>query len=91
VIAAKEAQGHKLVNIRNPWGGFEWDGDWGDNSPLWTQEMIDIIKPSFDAEDGTFWMNFNDFIANFESLDVCRVRNWDEVRIRGRFVRFQDT
>jgi calpain-15 len=36
VIAAKEAKGHKLVNIRNPWGGYEWDGDFSDNSPLWT-------------------------------------------------------
>jgi hypothetical protein len=36
VIAAKEANGHKLLNIRNPWGRFEWDGDWGDESPLWT-------------------------------------------------------
>jgi calpain-15 len=36
VIAAKEVKGHKLLNIRNPWGGFEWDGDWSDQSPLWT-------------------------------------------------------
>jgi hypothetical protein len=50
--------------------------------------MIDLVKPNFDANDGNFWMNFKDFVENFESLDVCRVRNWDEVRIRGRFVRF---
>jgi hypothetical protein len=53
--------------------------------------MIDIFKPKFDVDDGSFWMSYNDFIGNYESLDVCRVRNWDEVRIRGRFVRFQDT
>lgn len=33
VIIAKEVKGQRLVNIRNPWGGFEWDGDWSDQSP----------------------------------------------------------
>ena len=91
IIAAKEAKGHKLLQIRNPWGNFEWDGDWSDNSQLWTREMIDIIKPNFDAADGTFWMSYKDFTDNFESLDVCRVRNWEEARIRGRFIRFSDS
>ena len=35
-------------------------------------------------------MSFKDFAENFESLDVCRVRNWEEARIRGRFIRFSD-
>jgi calpain-15 len=41
IIIAKEVKGHRLLNMRNPWGGFEWDGDWSDNSALWTKEMID--------------------------------------------------
>lgn len=53
--------------------------------------MIDLVKPSLEGNDGTFWMCFSDFVANFDSLDVCRVRNWDEIRIRGRFIRFADT
>jgi Calpain family cysteine protease len=39
VISAAEAHGNKLLNIRNPWGSFEWDGAWADNSPLWTEKM----------------------------------------------------
>jgi calpain-15 len=77
--------------LRNPWGNFEWDGDWSDKSPLWTQELQEIAKISLEGDDGTFWMSFKDFIDHFDSLDVCRVRNWDEVRIRGRFVRYSDT
>ena len=53
--------------------------------------MIDLVKPNLSGDDGTFWMSFSDFVSNFDSLDVCRVRNWDEVRIRGRYVRFSDT
>ena len=29
----------KLVQLRNPWGDFEWNGDWGDDSDLWTDEI----------------------------------------------------
>jgi calpain-15 len=54
VISVKEAHGFKLINIRNPWGNFEWEGDWSDNSPLWTQQMKDALTPVLDSNDGTF-------------------------------------
>ena len=25
------------LQLRNPWGSFEWKGDWGDGSDMWTQ------------------------------------------------------
>ena len=31
----KEVDGFRLVNIRNPWGHFEWGGDWSDHSDMW--------------------------------------------------------
>ena len=36
IIKADDYKGVKLLQIRNPWGSFEWDGDWSDNSPKWT-------------------------------------------------------
>lgn len=43
LLAAKEvkdANGDvvQLVQLRNPWGDFEWRGDWGDESDCWTPE-----------------------------------------------------
>lgn len=52
--------------------------------------MIKAFNPVLDEDDGTFWMCFDDFVANFDSLDVCRVTSWDELRIRGRFIRYND-
>jgi len=90
VIQAIETNGHQLLNLRNPWGSFEWAGDWSDASALWTEEMLLAVKPCLDGEDGSFWMNLQDFLAKFESIDVCRVSNWDELRLRGRFIRYCD-
>lgn len=56
VIQVKEGQGVKLLNIRNPWGQFEWGGAWADNAEEWTEEMIEEFQPDFDANDGSFWM-----------------------------------
>ena len=37
----------RLVQLRNPWGDFEWTGDWGDSSDCWT----DDIKQQCEYED----------------------------------------
>lgn len=52
--------------------------------------MIELVKPHLDENDGTFWMSFEDFVKNFRALNVCRVKNWEEVRIKGKFIRVQD-
>jgi len=52
--------------------------------------MVDAIQPILDSNDGTFWMSFDDFVKYFRSLNVCRVRNWQENRIRGKFLRLRD-
>jgi len=52
--------------------------------------MKQAFNPALDENDGTFWMSFDDFVNRFESLDVCRVSNWNELRLRGRFIRYND-
>lgn len=37
--------GHKLVQIRNPWANeVEWNGPWSDSSPEWTDRMKHKLK-----------------------------------------------
>jgi hypothetical protein len=69
--AVKEHNGGAcLVNLRNPWGSFEWDGDWSDKSPLWTQTMKDYFKPKLQDDDGSFWMSEADFRRHFDGVSV---------------------
>ena len=37
--------------------------------------------------DGTFWMSFKDFNTHFVCLNVCKVGNWNELRVKGEFVK----
>lgn len=87
IIQIKEAKNSRLLNIRNPWGNFEWDGDWGRESTLWTDDMRQLLKPNLKEDDGTFWMSFEDILRHFYCANVCKVRNWDEVRIKGKFIK----
>lgn len=87
VIIVKEALNNRLINIRNPWGTFEWDGSWSDKSELWTPEMIELVKPILDENDGTFWMSYQDFITHFNGINICRVDSYHEARIKGIFER----
>ena len=46
LLQVKEYQNNKLVCLRNPWGQFEWQGDWSDKSNLWTEEAKAALKPN---------------------------------------------
>lgn len=73
VINVVEIQGHQLLNLRNPWGTFEWKGAWSDGSREWTKQMISQLKPNFDPDDGQFWMSFEDFKSKFQRIVVGRL------------------
>jgi calpain-15 len=87
VIQVKEALGNKLLNIRNPWGQFEWNGAWADNAEEWTDEMIEELEPEFNDSDGSFWMCLEDFIMKFEAVNFCKIENYNEARFKGKFLR----
>ncbi|CDW86928.1 calpain family cysteine protease containing protein [Stylonychia lemnae] len=90
VVQLRDVRGHKLVNVRDPLLLFQWTGDWGETSRLWTKEMLDAVSPNYEVNPNQFWMSFDDFAKYFGTIYVARVRNWDETRVRGRFIRVQD-
>jgi len=55
--------------LRNPWGKFEWQGDWSDNDSQWTDEMKEECN-FISEDDGSFWMSFDDFQKIFSRIAV---------------------
>lgn len=61
----------KLIKLRNPWGKFEWNGDWSDNSKKWTPELKKMAVLT-EKDDGSFWMCLKDFQKYFSDFQVCK-------------------
>jgi calpain-15 len=74
--------GIRLIKLRNPWGSFEWKGDWGDESSLWKKHptiklemgQFDFFGSKVDADDGCFYMSWDDFLKHFDGIDVCYIQ-----------------
>jgi calpain-15 len=62
----------KLMKLRNPWGNFEWNGDWSDDSDLWTAKLKEQAKIGSKDDGAAFWMAFPDVQKHFVSLHVCK-------------------
>ncbi|XP_076002185.1 calpain-5a [Genypterus blacodes] len=90
-----------MIRMRNPWGQKEWKGRWSDGSAEWKKvsaserEKLGVTV----QDDGEFWMNFDDFIANFTDLILCRLINtsylsfhktWSEAMVRGSWLCHDD-
>ncbi|XP_029642543.1 calpain-A isoform X2 [Octopus sinensis] len=64
-----------MVRIRNPWGESEWNGAWSDQSEEWkfiSQAERNEIGLVYE-DDGEFWMSFQDFVSNFQKLEICNL------------------
>eukprot|EP00826_Nyctotherus_ovalis_P039385 TRINITY_DN3787_c0_g1_i6.p1 TRINITY_DN3787_c0_g1~~TRINITY_DN3787_c0_g1_i6.p1 ORF type:complete len:929 (+),score=272.17 TRINITY_DN3787_c0_g1_i6:165-2951(+) len=61
----------QLVHIRNPWGEYEWNGNWSDSSSLWTPELRAQANHTR-ADDGTFFMSIDDFYNLYSYVFICQ-------------------
>uniref|UniRef100_A0A3Q0R274 Calpain catalytic domain-containing protein n=1 Tax=Amphilophus citrinellus TaxID=61819 RepID=A0A3Q0R274_AMPCI len=65
----------RLVRLWNPWGKGEWKGDWSDLSPMWsTVSSEDRHKCLSVADDGEFWMTFEDLCKFYTDVDICGLK-----------------
>ncbi|XP_037084244.1 LOW QUALITY PROTEIN: calpain-1 catalytic subunit-like [Pollicipes pollicipes] len=64
-----------LVRLRNPWGKGEWNGPWSERSWEWdslSDRDKDLLSVRV-ANDGEFWMSFDDFARVFTHLDLVHI------------------
>ncbi|RUS85469.1 hypothetical protein EGW08_006745 [Elysia chlorotica] len=88
ILDVQDLEGNKLIQLRNPWGRFSWNGKWSDNSPAWQKVSKEgrnrLIARG--VEHGVFWMEFSDLVRYFDSIDICKIRpDWHESRVTGLF------
>lgn len=76
LLKVTELDNHKLVCLRNPWGKGEWTGRWSDNSKEWTSRYKRLLNQK-DADDGIFWMLYEDFCLHFKNVSYCRLMKSD--------------
>lgn len=101
LLAFFKSEKLSMIRMRNPWGQKEWNGAWSDSSEEWKQvskgerEKLGVTV----ADDGEFWMNFEDFCKYFTDLILCRLINtsylsihktWEEAVMRGSWSRHDD-
>lgn len=67
----------RMIRIRNPWGGKEWNGPWSDGSSEWKNvPEAEKKRIGLDFEDdGEFWMDFKDWCSVYTHVAICRLIN----------------
>lgn len=74
LLGALVVDGARLVRIRNPWGKIEWNGDWSDQSDLWTPELRKQHGVK-NEDDGIFHMTIEDFQQEYATVSIAKVHD----------------
>ncbi|KAK1803032.1 hypothetical protein P4O66_021568 [Electrophorus voltai] len=89
----------RLIRVRNPWGQVEWNGPWSDKSREWSYiDAADKTRLQQNStEDGEFWMEFEDFKANYDRVEICNLtpdsltdntkKKWATNMLEGNWIR----
>jgi len=75
-----------LLQLRNPWGSFEWKGKWSDTHECWNlpenkQEKKKCGWNGDDENDGMFWIEWEDFKKKFNKVQICDRTTWDDIQL----------
>jgi len=88
IMDIRSALGLQLVRIRNPWGVGEWTGAFADEDEAWddSKGLKEELNYQFE-DDGTWWMKFDDWFANYNRVYVCKVfpAVWQQYSICGEW------
>lgn len=69
IIEVHRINNELVLKMRNPWGSFEWNGDYGEDKPIWTPQLkakLGYVK----GDDGVFFMTFKEFTQEFNYFGI---------------------
>jgi len=74
----------RLIKLRNPWGRYEWKGEWSDGAKEWDENpMIKLRLQPKNEDDGCFWMPWDKFYeAGFKQIDICDRSTKDDLKLQ---------
>lgn len=64
-----------MLLLRNPWGKFEWKGDWSFNSDSWTPQLRQQLGMTSPFTEGQFWMSYEDVKFYFSRVQISKVND----------------
>jgi calpain-15 len=64
-----------LVQLRNPWGWREWNGNFSDQDKIWSAEVQKVTGYNANMKDGIFFMEYCDFNRYFKVFQVNYFRD----------------
>lgn len=89
VISVKSfpKKGLRLLKVRNPWGNSsEWTGKWSDRDDAWLEHPDVAEACGWEiADDGTFWMAWEDVTEYFEHCNISYANDYCDWRAKGKF------
>jgi len=62
--------GEKLAKVRNPWSTEQYNGEWSDNSPKWTEALKKEVNLT-NARDGIFFLPFKLYAEQYWGASVA--------------------
>ena len=79
----------KIIELRDPLKILNFDGSLAKTSEKWTTQLRDKILPKFDTNH--VYVTFSEFLKFFNILTVCQVASWNEIKIKGKYVKTKDS
>ena len=89
ILDAQEDNGTRLIYLVNYWPKGKWTGTYSVEDETWeaNKALAERLNYQVSQSDGTFWMDFDDWLTYFNRVYYCRIfpESWAQFVIPGKW------
>ncbi len=89
ILDAQEDNGTRLIYLVNYWPKGKWTGTYSVEDETWeaNKALAERLNYQVSQSDGTFWMDFDDWLTYFNRVYYCRIfpETWAQFVIPGKW------